>query len=410
MLVKLAWRNIWRNKLRTSIILGAMVFGLVGVSAMMGFMTGFVDSMVKNAIQWQTSHIQVHHRAYLTNPDISLEIPNGEQLANKIRQLSGVENVSARFVAEGMAASARSNRGVRINGVDTVNEARITPLSSHIIQGSWFESEGRNPVLVSEKLAQRLKLRIGSKVVVTFTDTKGQVVGAAFRVKGIFKTPSTQFDENNVFVRKADLQKTAGMKGVHEIAIVVTNLDRLPQVLSEVEQLVSQRQLDKQIVVRDWVQVQPILATMMNTMAVSNQVILVIFVIAMMFGIINIMLMSVFERTREFGVLMAVGMQKHKVLLLVTLETTLLGITGATVGVLGSMGLVALMHHYGISLASMSDGLGAYGIDTVLYPRVSYLEYQMIFVTVVVASVLAAFYPAYQILHQRPVDAMAEKS
>ena len=410
MLVKLAWRNLWRNKLRTAIILGAMVFGLVGVTAMMGFMTGFVDSMLSNAIRWQTSHLQIHNPQYVRNPDISEQVSEGERLAQQLRTLPDVDTVSARFIAVGMVASARSNRGVRINGIDIEDEARITPLSTKLSEGEWLSREGRNPILVSQKLSERLKLRVGSKVVVTFTDAGGQVVGAAYRVRGIFSTPSTQFDEGNVLVRKSDLQKTAAMQGVHEIAILLKDSQALETIKTDIIQMVEEESTGSRISVRDWQQIQPMLATMMNTMDVSNRIILIIFVIAMMFGIINIMLMSVFERTQEFGVLMAVGMQKHKVFSLIMLETTMLGATGALLGLVASAALMAILHHYGISLASVSDGLGAYGIDTVLYPRVSYREYQITFVTVFVASVLAAIYPARQILKQRPVDAMAEKN
>ncbi|WP_159736893.1 ABC transporter permease [Vibrio atypicus] len=410
MLIKLAWRNLWRNKLRTSIILGAMVFGLTGVIAMMGFMTGFVDSMISNAIRWQTSHIQIHEQKYVTNSDIADQIPNGQTLAGSIRALDDVTAVSARFIAQGMIASARSNRGVQINGIDLVNEAKIIPLSSHITQGEWLDNTGRNPILVSEKMAERLKLRIGSKVVLTFTDVEGEVAGAAYRVRGMFATPSTSFDEGKVFVRKSDLQHTASMYGVHEIAILVSDVDKISLVEEEIKALPDFASNSSQLSIRDWQRIQPMLATMMSTMDVSNQVILVIFVVAMMFGIINIMLMSVFERTQEFGVLMAVGMQKHKIFSLIMFETTLLGVTGASLGIVVSIALVTLMNSVGISLASMSEGLGAYGVDTLLRPRVSAREYSMIFTTVFVASVLAAIYPARQILKQRPVEAMAEKS
>ncbi len=410
MLIKLAWRNVWRNKLRTSIILGAMVFGLAGVTAMMGFMTGLVDSMLSNAIRWQTSHIQLHNHLYITNPDISEQIDRGEQLADKLRQLPGVDAVSARFVVAGMVASARSNRGVHINGVNVNDEIKVTPLDTRISSGEWLDGEGRNPVVVSKKLAERLTLKVGSKVVLTFTEADGQVVGAAYRVKGIFSTPSTQFDEGNVFVRKADLQKTAAMTGVHEIALLLNNADTAPAAKQAITDLLKSVKLGDTVTVRDWQQIQPMLASMMSTMDVSNQIILVIFVVAMMFGIINVMLMSVFERTQELGVLMAVGMQKHKVFGLIMLETILLGMSGALIGLAVSAALIALLHHYGIPLDSMSDGLGAYGVDTILYPRVSFREYQLTLVTIFVASVLAAIYPARQIIKKRPVDAMAEKN
>tara|TARA_Y100001960_G_scaffold325285_1_gene407353 strand:+ start:748 stop:1980 length:1233 start_codon:yes stop_codon:yes gene_type:complete len=409
MLVKLAWRNLWRNKLRTSIIIGAMIFGLTGVIAMMGFMTGFVDSLVSNAIRWQTSHIQVHNKAYLLNPDISAQIPAANELINEIRQIPSVDVVSERFLVDGMIASSRSNRAVRFNGVELDSEAKITPLSQHITKGEWLDQQGRNPILVSEKLAERLNLRVGSKVVLTFTDANGQVAGAAYRVRGLFKTPSTTFDDRNVFVRKADLQRTAQMEGVHEIAVLLKDASEIRNTIEQLNDMVSKAPWQGVVTVRDWQKIQPMLATMMSTMDVSNQVILIIFVIAMMFGIINIMLMSVYERTQEFGVLMAVGMQKHKIFVLLILETSMLGAAGALLGIFLSSVIIKALNHFGISLAAMSDGLGAYGVDTLLRPRVSLEEYVMVLFIVVAASFIAAIYPARQILKQRPVDAMAEK-
>ncbi|WP_282251176.1 ABC transporter permease [Vibrio campbellii] len=411
MLVKLAWRNLWRNKLRTSIMLGAMVFGLMGVVAMMGFMNGLVDSMIKNAISWQTSHFQIQQKSYLVNPELKDVIPDADKITKVLASNREVKAISERFLADGMIASARSTRGIRINGVNIEQEQNITPLSKHIVDGEWLSEEGRNPILVSSKIAERLKLRVGSKVVLTLSDVNGEVAGAAFRVRGIFKTPSTGFDDGNVYVRKVDLEKVAGLSGTHEIAILLTSNDdaELKQLLAFTHSILppeSQGLLS----VRPWQEIQPLLSTMMSTMDVSNQVMLVVFVLAMTLGIINIMLMSVFERTREFGVLMAVGMQKHKIRLLIVFETLFLGLSGCALGLLGSAIMLKALSITGLSLAGMAEGLGAYGVDTLLYPRVSIAEYQMIIVAIFVASFIAALYPARQILKHRPVDAMAEKS
>ncbi|MFN1580897.1 ABC transporter permease [Vibrio rotiferianus] len=411
MLVKLAWRNLWRNKLRTSIMLGAMVFGLMGVVAMMGFMNGLVDSMIKNAISWQTSHLQIQQKSYLVNPELKDVIPDADNISKVLATNREVKAISERFLADGMVASARSTRGIRINGVNIEQEQNITPLSKHIVDGEWLSEEGRNPILVSSKIAERLKLRVGSKVVLTLSDINGEVAGAAFRVRGIFKTPSTGFDDGNVYVRKAALEKVAGLSGTHEIAILLTsnNDTELKQILAFTHSILPPESKDL-LSVRPWQEIQPLLSTMMSTMDVSNQVMLVVFVLAMTLGIINIMLMSVFERTREFGVLMAVGMQKHKIRLLIIFETLFLGLSGCALGLLGSAIMLKVLSTTGLSLASMAEGLGAYGVDTLLYPRVSLAEYQMIIVAIFVASFIAALYPARQILKHRPVDAMAEKS
>lgn len=409
MLIKLAWRNLWRNKLRTSIMLFAMVFGLIGVASMIGFMNGMYGNMIDNAIAWQTSNIQIHRSEYINEPEINDTIIESEQIIEQLRDMPDVSAWSARFIADGMVASARSTRGVKINGINLEAEAKVTPLVSHIIKGEWLSEQGRNPVLVSSKTAERLRLRVGSKVVLTFTDAANDVSGAAFRVRGIFKSPSSSFDDGNVYVRRSDLSALAHIDGVHEIAIVVNEATPSSNIVTQAVKAQLQTKTSKLNTIRDWQQIQPMLATMIKQTGTSTAIILGIFVSAMGLGIVNIMLMSVFERTREFGVLMAVGMQKHKVFLLIMLETSLLGMSGALLGVGICAVLMMLLQTTGISLNSMAEGLGAFGVDTTIYPRVSFGEYQLIFLTVVAASFLAALYPARQILKQRPADAMAEK-
>ncbi|MGN2673303.1 ABC transporter permease [Aliivibrio fischeri] len=404
MLLKLAWRNVWRNKMRTSIMLGAMIFGVVGVILMMGFMSGFIDNMVKNTIQWQTSHIQIHQKNYALNPDINLVIDEEKEITQLLNDSSDVKAWSSRTLVNGMIASARSTRGIKINGINLQMEKKITPLSAHIIDGEWLSETGRNPILVSQKTAERLKLRVGSKVVLTFSDTTGEVTGAAFRVSGIFKTSSSTFDDANTYVRKADLQKVGKVFQDHEIAILLNDNTKVEAFR---DHLITNINSDNSV--QDWLQLQPILSTMMSSMNAGNQVILVIFIVAMGFGIINILLMSVFERTREFGVLMAVGMKKDRIRYLIILESGFLGLLGGGIGVLLSILCIAVFNHTGIPLESMAQGLNAFGIDSVLYPSISWHQYAVVFIMVFFVSVCAGLYPAHQIIKKNPVQAMAEK-
>ncbi|MBY5991225.1 ABC transporter permease [Ferrimonas balearica] len=409
MLVRLAWRNLWRNRLRTAIMLGAMVFGLMGVVTLIGFVNGLYGNMIQNAIAWQTSHLQIHNRTYLTHPDIKDIIVDPAPLLDALSHDEAVLAWSARFVADGMVASARSTRGVRITGVDPAAEAAVTPVARRLTEGQWLDENGRNPVVLSTKTAQRLKLRLGSKVVLTFTDAEGEVTGAAFRVRGLFQSPSSAYDDGHLFVRRSDLTALAGIEGYHEIAVVTTDGDYQSQAATEALKARLSRLSDPANRVRDWRTVQPMLAAILGQMGTSNAIILGIYVLAMSFGIVNVMLMSVFERTREFGVLMAVGMTKGRIFTLLLLESGLLGLCGGLIGVLACLGLMAALSVTGIPLGSWAEGLGAFGADTQLYPSVRTADYAMMLLTVLAASVLAALYPARQILKQRPVDAMAHK-
>ncbi|MCG9719837.1 FtsX-like permease family protein [Shewanella sp. Isolate7] len=409
MLALLAWRNLWRNRLRTSIMVCAMVFGLVGVVVMIGFMTGMYANMIDNAVAWQTSHLQVHNKDYLLDPDINSRISAPEPVLARLAELPEVQGVSARFLVQGMLASPRASRGIRINGVDPAAEAKVTPIAEHITEGDWLDIAGRHPIVISQKTASRLKLRLGSKVVLTFSNADKAVSGAAFRVAGLYRSPSCTFDEANAYVRRKDLTLLAGLDGVHEIAIRLSNSDSLDNSRARAVAKALSSDLAPQDRVRDWQQIQPMLATIIAQMGTSNAVILVIFISALGLGITNIMLMAVFERTREFGVLMAIGMVKPKIMGLILLESLLLGLTGAFLGLLLSVMVIALLGKTGIPLGSMADGLGAFGVSTTLYPQVAIDQYLLTLAMVVVASLLAALYPARQIIKQRPVDAMAQK-
>lgn len=394
-------------------MLGAMIFGVVGVMLMMGFMNGIIDNLVKNTIQWQTSHIQIHQKNYALNPDINLVIDNEPEITKWLEQAPQVKAWTSRTLVNGMIASARSTRGIQVNGIDLEPEPKITPIAEHILEGEWLDDKGRNPILVSQKTADRLKLRVGSKIVLTFTDTTGEVTGAAFRVRGIFKTSSSTFDDANVYVRKTDIQQLGQVYFDHEIAILLHAEDQVSAFSDQLNKTFSAPSLNNHSksnnIVQDWLQLQPLLSTMMSSMDAGNQVILVIFVIAMGFGIINILLMSVFERTREFGVLMAVGMKKGNIRRLIILESGFIGLIGAGSGVICALFLMFILNQTGIPLEAMAEGLNAFGIDSVLYPSVSFSDYVTVFVMVWCVSVLAGLYPAHQIIKKKPVEAMAEK-
>ncbi len=404
MLLTLAWRNVWRNRLRSAIMMAAMIFGLLGVVLMVGFVRAMTVNMVENAIKYQTAHLQIHNPDFLVNEELAAWLGEAEQLAEDIRKLPGVTAVAVRQVVNGMMASAATTRGVRIHGIDMAREARVTEVADSLVAGELLSEKGRNPILASSRNARKFNLRIGSKVVLTFSDSNGDVSGAAFRLTGIFNTPNSGFDEANVFVRYQDLAKLTGIDQAHEIAIRLADGDSLEQIKPLLANMVGE-----QGQVRDWGEIQPMLATMTGTMDISNNIMIAVFVLALGFGIVNIMLMSVFERSREFGMLMAIGMTGSKVMRLVILESLLLGAVGGLIGLAVSSLMIFITGRIGLPFGAMAEGFGVYGMDTVLYPEVNLATYLSTFAMLVVTSVVAALYPARQILKKNLSEALSEK-
>lgn len=409
MWVRLAWRNLWRNRLRTMIMLSAMSLGMVGVLLMTGFITGMYGSMVANAISWQLGNLQIHNAAFLEEAELQATLVNPQQITDYLDASPVVQAWSGRFVVSGMLASARSTRGIRVNGVVPDREAALTPIATHIVAGAWLDDAGRNPVVLSQKTANRLDLRIGSKVILTFSDNAGEVTGAAFRVRGIYQSPSSALDDTQLFVRRSDLVKLADWVGIHEIVIRVVGDSETATQNTLVVQADVREIKDASTSVRDWQTVQPMIAAILNQAGSASGVMVLIYVLAMAFGIVNIMLMSVMERTREFGVLMAIGMNKRGIMLMVLAESTWLGICGAVLGVFLSALIVLWLGQAGIPLGDMAEGLGAWGIDTMVYPSVALEEYVGTALVVLLACIIAAIYPARTIIKRTPVEAMAQK-
>jgi ABC-type lipoprotein release transport system permease subunit len=404
MILRLAWKNVWRNKLRSGIMVAAIIFGLLGVILMIGFVRAMTASMIENVIEYQTAHIQVHNPDFLLNEELSAWVPDAELIASQIRRQKGVSGVAVRQVVDGMMASAASSRGVRINGVDINDEVNVTAVADSIREGKKLSNKGRNPILVSKRSGNKLNLRVGSKVVLTFSDFEGEVSGAAFRVSGFFKTPSSNFDESNVFVRRGDLMGYTGLDKAHEISIRLNNANILEDLKIFITDIVGNRGK-----VQDWSEVQPLLAALTSTMDLMNNIVIIVFVLALGFGIVNIMLMSVFERTREFGMLMAVGMTGPKVLRLVVLESLFLGGFGGLLGLIASGFLIAVTGRIGLPFGYVAEGMGVMGVDTVLFPEVPFSVYALTFLMVLLTSLLAAIYPARQILKKRLSESLMEK-
>ncbi len=404
MLVRLAWKNVWRNRLRSSIMIAAMVFGLLGVVLMVGFVRAMIANMVENAIKYQTAHFQIHSPDFIENEGLIAWLPDAERIAERIQTQKGVAGVTTRQVVDGIVASAASTRGVRINGVDAESEKRVTAVADSIVEGQMLTNKGRNPILVSQRSGKKLNIRVGSKVVLTFSDIKGDVSGAAFRVCGFFNTPSSGFDEGNVFVRRNDLMAYSGLNQFHEIAVRLEDGDQIDEYKSLFSDLVGNRGK-----VQDWSEIQPVLAAMTGSMDISNSIMIGVFVLALGFGIVNTMLMSVFERTRELAMLMAVGMTGSGVMRLIVLESLFLGGVGGLLGVSASSLMIVVTGKVGLPFGSMAEGFGVFGVDTVLYPEVSFTIYLGTLMLLLFTSVLAALYPVRQVLKKRISEALSEK-
>jgi ABC-type lipoprotein release transport system permease subunit len=328
-------------------------------------------------------------------------IPGGIDLKSKIEKINGVKAVTERTIIDGMAASASSSSGVEIKGIVPHEEKKVTSVSGSIKEGEYFDGSYRNPVVIGKELAEKLDLKLHSKIVLSFQGSDGNIVYAAFRIIGIFETESSMFDKTNVFVRQNDLfNLIGGSTIVHEIAVRLTSV----QEMDRVDNILKHNYGD--LSVETWQQLAPELSVSYETIDFELNIFLGIILFALLFGITNTMLMSVVERMREFGVLMAVGMKRIRVFILIIIETVLLSITGGIIGmILGALS-IRITALGGIDLSLFSKGLSSYGISTHLFPSLPVIYYPVLFVMIIVTAVASSVYPAIKAVRLNPASAI----
>ena len=401
MILKIAWKNVWRSRGRSLVVIGSIVVGIWALLFGSGFMNGFLVGYMANIIDNDISNIQIHNPEFKKDLEIKFFIENGKEKAEAIRTWEGVKGATTRTVVSGMISSPKKASGVQIRGIDLKNEAIVTSLDSIISEGTYFEGIKRNPVIIGSKLAENLSVKLRSKVVLTFNDSEGNITAAAFRVVGIVKSSSLAISEMYAYVRQDDLTRLAGLNGqIHEIAVITD-----PQVEESV--IVTKfNETYKGDLAETWRETAPELAMMSEMYGSMLYVLMGIIMTALVFGIVNTMLMAVLERFRELGMLMAVGMNKLRVYFMILIETVFLGIIGAPIGLF--VGWITIYYYRvnGVDLSNYSEGLEAFGYSSILYPYLDTSAYIIVTVGVIFTAVIGALYPAWKAVKLNPVEAL----
>ena len=401
MIATIAWRNVWRNGRRSVILIAAIGFGIWAGILEMALMNGMAEQQVEAAIRTRTAHVQIHARGFLGHRDVNLSIPRPDSTLARVSRMPGVEAVAGRAVLNGMVSSATTARGALVYGVDPIAERRTTDVAEHVIAGRYLDGTRRNAVVVGERLVRKLGLGLGKKLVVTGQAGDGSIGSAAFRIVGIYRTVNSDFDESAVFVARADLARGFALgDALHEIAVRVRRLDAI-------EPLTAALRRDfPDLDVETWRDLSPEVALTQESTWQMNEIFLVVILIALVFGITNTMLMGVLERTRELGVLIALGMRPGPVFAMVLAETVLLSVGGALSGVVLAALSVAVLGRTGIDLSFVSSGLAAFGFGQVVHPVLPVARYPWVVLLVVVTAMVASIYPGWKAVRLDPARAI----
>lgn len=401
MIVIIAWRNLWRNHSRSLIIIASVTLGMWAGAFINAIYYGMGKSRMRIAIDHEVSHIQIHHPKFGDDQEARYSM-NADSVRRALEKQPELRAFSLRSVATGMLATTSGSRGIRVNGIDPPAEQATRNLAEFVRQGDYLDSGQRNRVLVSTKLAEKLKLDLGKKIVVTLLDTSGAITSGAFRICGLYQSENAPQDELNIFVVKSDLDRLIGTAGrIHEAAILLDSDQALYPVYTSLKQTFPHHKVER------WQELSPDTDLILSSLDTYALIFMAIILLALSFGIINTMLMAVLERTRELGVLMAVGMNKWRIFGMVVSETIILAFIGAPTGLLLAWLTIHWLNRTGIDISMlMGEVMRDFGYATVIYPELPWHNIIQTLELVVLAAVLAAVFPAWKALRLRPVDAI----
>jgi ABC-type lipoprotein release transport system permease subunit len=409
-ILTLASRNVYRSWRRSLVTTLAMAFACAIMILFATLMQGMLYGSERNVVVMNTGDIQIHRLGYRDDPDIYLQIPHTEQLLTALR--SSDFYASDRFYSYGLMASHDTSSGVQLRGIDIEYETTVTQVHQHLLSGHWLAANDSHGVVIGKKLARILNVGLGGELVFIGQTADGFTANDVFIVRGILKSVSAAIDSNGVFIAKQSLQELISLpEGAHEIALMRKNQKAdLKLATAKAQDIVKQvtGNLSATLEVWNWHKLMPVISRFLEMADVQMLIMLSFTYIAVASVILNAMLMSVFERIHEFGIMKAIGVSPWFVLGLVYAEILVQTFFAAALGLVCGSGLAFYLQKHGIDMTSMSSGFSFSGValDPIWYAHVTTAGLLKPVLFLFVMAALAAFYPAVKAALLRPLDAI----
>lgn len=402
-LSRLAWRYLWRNHRRTIVMLSAIAIGTWAMIFMTALTRGMVDQMIVDGISVIPGHVQIHDPEYLDDPSVNNRVALSDaELATRFND-AGFAAWAARVRVPAVVTSERESRGVTLLGIDPAAEESFSFVDYDNVDGRFLEGPDDKGVVLGAKLADTLETRVGKRVVLMSQDPENEIADRGFRVVGLFHAEMEATEESYVFVGKRTAQSMLRIgDAVTEVVFVGDDYRDVEPLYNKVARLV-----DDSVQVSRWTEVDTYLGTMMGMMDGFMLIWVIVIFLALSFGLVNTLVMAVFERIREIGLMLALGMKPASILGQILIESMMLLAVGLLLGDILAWATIKPLES-GIDISVVAKGMEMFGASSMLYPNLDSNDVILSNVVVLILGFLASLSPAWRASRYEPVEAITK--
>lgn len=405
MMLQLAWRNLWRRPTRTVLSVTSITLATLLLVFMLSFQLGTYDTMKSNALKIFDGMAQIQPNDYKDDPDIRKVIAAPEALSKAALSIGGVTAASPRASSYAILANGDLGYGAAIAGIDPAQESHISTLATTIRKGRYLRVDDSDAIIMGDALARNLKLSVGDRVTLLGSAMDGTVAADSLELVGVFQSGLAELDRQLAEIPLVRFQESFAMEDKANI-IVLSGHD-LASVNDALPQLAKAAN-ERGLVVRDWGELQPALKEAIRMDMATSSFLYATLVIVVVFIILNTLLMSVLERTREFGMLMAIGMRPGLAARMLWLELILLALIGTVIGLILGSAVTLWAQKAGIVIAGTEGLLAMWGLPERLYPALTTTSALVGPVAILFSVALGGLVPVMRITRLEPVTAMRE--
>ena len=362
-MLKLAWRNLWRNKRRTLITISSVFFAVFLSILMRGFHVGSWQNLIDNVLHSYTGYVQVHAKGYWENKNFDYSLSANDSVFKKITRIQNVKELIPRLESFSLASAGEKTKGVITVGIDPEKENHFTKLKSRIVSGRYFNKNDTS-IILSQRLATFLKLKVNDSLVLLSQGYQGVSATGIFKIAGIVKLPAPEFDNQLVFLPLPVAQEFYSAPNLlSSIVVDVHDPEKIDKTVRHIRKVLGNEHFETML----WTEMLVELYQQYITDEGGALIMLGLLYIIVGFGVFGTVLMMLAERKREMSIMVTLGMQRGRLIQLISVELFIICLLGVICGFVGSIPIITYFHFHPIEMkGEMVKAYEAFGMEPII--------------------------------------------